>query len=586
MTPRPPPADNPPMPQPASTRTPSAWPPTGPCGRSLVAGATTSSPASPLVPAESKFYSVDPHSGDRLPTMYLAATLDEVDTAAWAAWNAFHAMGERSAADRAALLEAIADSIMDLGEHLLAVASDETGLGPARLVSERERTVGTLRLFAGVVSEGSWVEAAIDTGQASRRPTPRPDIRRMLRPLGPVAVFGAGNFPLAYSTAGGDTASALAAGCPVVVKGHPAHPGTGELVAHAVAHAIDTLRWDPGTFSFLHAGGAREMDIGQHLVRHPAIRAVGFTGSVGGGMALARLAADRPDPIPVFAEMGSTNPVFTLPSALESQAGAIAERLVNSMTASHGQMCTCPGLIFAPRGPGADTLMKAMVKALDALVPQAMLSHRTRANFSRRVGEVAAVPGVEVRGGSPQAGHREAATDVYEPGTPIRSSAVLFRTTFETFRKNPALHDEVFGPAAILIICDDDEQLAAAAASIQGSLTGTIWAGAADGLLARRIQSILEQRVGRIIFNGVPTGVEVVPAMVHGGPYPATNQPHTSAVGPSAIRRWARPVAYQNVPDSFLPPELRSANPLKIRRLVNGEWTEAPPSRKAEPAAP
>jgi NADP-dependent aldehyde dehydrogenase len=303
-------------------------------------------------------------------------------------------------------------------------------------------------------------------------------------------------------------------------------------------------------------------------------------------MSLARLAAERPDPIPVFAEMGSTNPVFALPSALEVQADAVAERLVNSITAAHGQMCTSPGLIFAVRGIGAESLMKAMAKALDSMSPNAMLNHRTRANYSRRVGEVAAVEGVQVRGGSPQAGHRDAATDVYEPGTPLRSSAALFRTTFENFRRSPALHEEIFGPAAIFIVCEDEEQLAQAAATVQGSLTGSLWAGAADGKLARRLQSILEQRTGRIVFNGVPTGVEVCAAMVHGGPYPATNQPHTTAVGPFAIKRWARPVSYQNAPEPFLPPELRNANPLKIRRLVNGEWTAEPVGGKkpAEPA--
>jgi 2,5-dioxopentanoate dehydrogenase len=571
------------MPTAAATAT---WPISTPTGRSIVASQTVAPPVSPLAPADAKFYSVDPHSGDQLPTMYLAASPDEVDRAAWAGWSAFHDIAQRPAAERAKLLEAIADGIMDLGEALLAVASDETGLGPARLVSERERTVGTLRMFAALVRQGDWVEAVIDTGQASRRPTAKPDIRRMLKPVGPVAVFGAGNFPLAYSTAGGDTASALAAGCPVVVKGHPGHPGTGELVAHAIARAVSDCRFDAGTFSFLHAGGPRELSIGQQLVKHAAIRAVGFTGSLTGGMTLVRLAAERPDPIPVFAEMGSTNPVFALPSALESQAEQIAERLVNSMTASNGQMCTCPGLIFTGRGAGTETLLKALNKGLDALTPQPMLSHRTRANYSRRIGEVSAVSGVDIRGGSPQAGHRNAATDTYEPGTPIRSSAALFRTTFDTFRKNPTLHEEVFGPAAIMITCEDEEQLAQAAASIHGSLTGSIWAGAADGQLAKRIQSILEQRVGRIIFNGVPTGVEVGPAMVHGGPYPATNQPHSTAVGPFAIRRWARPIAYQNVPESFLPPELRNANPLKLRRLVNSEWTSDPISKKPEPASP
>ena len=397
----------------------------------------------------------------------------------------------------------------------------------------------------------------------------------MLRPLGPVAVFGAGNFPLAYSTAGGDTASALAAGCPVIVKGHPGHPGAGELVAQAVAQAVTECGFDPGVFSFLHAGGQREMAVGQQLIKHPAVRAAGFTGSLGGGAALARLAAERPDPIPVFAEMGSTNPIFCLPGALDAQADAIAERLYNSATTANGQMCTCPGLIFAARADGADALSRAMAKLMNEAQPQMMLSRRTRRNFAIRVGEVMGTPGVEVRAGSPQAAHRDAADADDQPGFAIRSSPVLFKTTFDHFRKSPSLHAEVFGPALILVLCDSPGQLADAAASIQGSLTGTIWASAADEALARRLQRILEQRVGRLIFNGIPTGVEVCPSMVHGGPYPATNQPQATSVGPFAIQRWCRPICYQNVPEAFLPQELRNANPLQIRRLVNGVWSQA-----------
>jgi len=556
------------------TRSPAASASHQPNGRSIIAGQIVQVAQTPLMPADAKFYAADPHVGRELPTLYLAASTEDVDAAGWRAWQAFHTISERTAADRANLLDSIAQHIMDLGQDLLATASDETGLGPARLVSERERTVNTLKLFAALIRRGDWVEASIDTGQPSRRPSAKPDVRRMFKPLGPVAVFGAGNFPLAYSTAGGDTASALAAGCPVVVKGHPSHPGTGELVAQAITAAVADSPFDPGIFSFLHAGGPREMAIGQQLVKHPAIRAVGFTGSLTGGMALTRLAADRPDPIPVFAEMGSTNPIFALPSALESQADAIAERIVTSATAANGQMCTCPGLIFVVRGASAETLLKAMIKPLNEAAPQAMLSDRILSNFSARAQEVAAVPGVEVRGGSPNAGHRSTDSASAKGGTPTRCSPVLFRTTFEIFRKNPTLHEEVFGPAILMVVCDDTTQLAAAAASVQGSLTGTIWAAAADGAVAHRIQAILEQRVGRIIFNGLPTGVEVCASMVHGGPYPATNQPHTTAVGPYAIHRWARPVCYQNVPEAFLPPELRNTNPLKIRRLVNGEWVE------------
>ena len=543
--------------------------PRQPLGRSLIAGQATVTAQTPLMPTDSKFYAFDPHTGRELPTLYLAASTKELDEAGWKAWQAFHAMHDRPAADRAHLLETIADRILDLGEDLLALAADETGLGPARLVSERDRCINTLRMFAGVAREGSWVEAAIETGQPSRRPIPRPDLRRMLRPLGPVAVFGAGNFPLAYSTAGGDTASALAAGCPVIVKGHPGHPGTGELVAQALTQAVQECRFDPGTFSFIHAGGQREMAIGQQLVKHPAIRAVGFTGSLPGGTALARLAAERPDPIPVFAEMGSTNPIFILPGALESQADAITERLFSSITNSNGQMCTCPGLIFAARGNGVDELLAALTRLTDQSPPQLMLSERTLRNFARRTIEVSETPSVELRAGSVPAESRDPADR-----QPFRCSPVFFRAAYDTFRKNPALHEEIFGPGFILVLCDRPDQLADAAASIQGSLTGTVWAAAADETLARRLQQILEQRAGRIIFNGIPTGVEVSPAMVHGGPFPATNQPHTTAVGPFAIQRWVRPVCYQNVPEAFLPAELRNTNPLRIRRLVNGEWTD------------
>lgn len=546
-----------------------------PSGRSIIACKPADAGSSPLHPQDSKFYAIDPHSGAQLPVLYLSASASEVDSACWKAWQAFHAMQERSAADRATLLDTIAQKITDLGESLLALATDETGLGPARLVSERERTVVQLRMFAALVRKGDWVQASIDTGQPSRRPVPKPDLRRMLRPLGPVAVFGASNFPFAYSTAGGDTASALAAGCPVVVKGHPGHPGTGELVALAISQAVLECHFDPGTFSFVHSGGARELAIGQQLVKHPAIRAVGFTGSFGGGTALVAAAAERPDPIPVFAEMGSTNPVFALPHALDTLLFEMAERLYNSITASNGQMCTCPGLIFCVKGDGCEALLRALAKSMNEAAPQAMLNARVRRTFARRSGTVSSVPGVEVRGGSPQAAHRTAeGAEDHRPGEPIRSSPVLLRCTFETFRKNPTLHEEVFGPLALVVVCDSEQQLLDAAAMIQGCLTGTIWAGQNDGELARRLQTIIEQRVGRLIYNGVPTGVEVCPSMVHGGPFPATNQPHTTAVGSLAITRWVRPICYQNTPESLLPPELRNANPLRIRRLVNGEWSD------------
>jgi 2,5-dioxopentanoate dehydrogenase len=549
-------------------------------GRSLIAGVVSEGSGAggegggPLLPPDRKFYAVDPQTGRELPTLFLAASQQDVDRAAWSAWDASHSMMERPAGgggDRAALLETIAARIMDLGDELLGVASDETGLGPARLVSERERTVTTLRMFADVARRGEWVEATIDTGQASRRPMPKPDVRRMLRPLGPVAVFGAGNFPLAYSTAGGDTASALAAGCPVIVKGHPGHPGTGELVAQAIAAAVRECGFHPGTFSYLHAGGQHELAIGQRLVQHPAVRAVGFTGSLSGGMALDRLARERRDPIPVFAEMGSTNPVFVLPGALKEQADLIAERLAGSATASGGQMCTCPGLVFGIKGGALEPLLSAMSKGFDGAPPVTMLNPRTRQNYVRRMMAVGGSPGVALRAGACGDG-MDPRSDASLDSGPVRSTSALFSTSFDVFRRDEGLRDEVFGPATLFVKCESEQQMLEAAASVQGSLTATIWASGDDARLARRLHQILEQRVGRLIYNGVPTGVEVCNAMVHGGPYPATNQQHTTAVGMYAIKRWARPVCYQNAPDGLLPPELRNGNPLKVRRLVDGEW--------------
>ncbi len=535
--------------------------------------------------SERTFNSIDPATG-RTPTSpkavatFAAASIQEADDACWQAWSAFRDFAESPPSKRADLLEAIAAGIEGLGDELLGIASDETGLGPARLVSERERTVHTLRMFAAMVRKGDWVQAVIDTAQPSRRPLPRPDLRRMLRPLGPVAVFGSGNFPLAYSTAGGDTASALAAGCPVIVKGHPGHPATGELVARVIARAILDLGLPAGSFSFLHSGGDSEIPLGEHLVRHRAIRAIGFTGSFSAGSSIIRLASARPDPIPVFAEMGSVNPVFVLPGAMDAQIPGgtspetIGDRLAASIMNANGQMCTCPGLIFVIRSSSSETLAMAIAKSMNGAPPQTMLNPRTRLNFARRCWTVAKVPGVEIRGGSPQAPHRSPDQAV-EPNQPIRASAVLFKTPFATWRDSGELHEEIFGPGAIMIDCEGERDLFEAASLIQGSLTATLWVGNTDGRLARALVDILEPRAGRLIFNGVPTGVEVTDAMNHGGPYPATNQPHTSAVGPTAILRWCRAVCYQNAPDAYLPPALRSTNPLGIERTINGERTAA-----------
>ena len=355
--------------------------------------------------------------------------------------------------------------------------------------------------------------------------------------------------------------------CPVVVKGHPGHPGTGELVAHAIVKSVAESGLDPGTFSYLHAGGPREMEIGGALVRHPCIRAVGFTGSLEGGTALARIASERPDPIPVFAEMGSTNPVFLLKHALQSQGESIAEKLAASITSSNGQMCTCPGLIFAVRDDATEHVIRHLATLLESAPTQPMLNRRTMETLAKRVGEVTATPHVDLRAGR---------SVVANPRNPsIASGPALFRTTLATFRAERSLHKECFGPVAIFVVCESEQELLESVALTQGSLTGSIFAGAMDAALCARVQATLEHRVGRLIFNGVPTGVEVCTAMTHGGPFPATNQPHTTAVGALAIERWCRPVTYQNAPEQSLPDELKSENPLRIERQVNGVRTKS-----------
>lgn len=489
----------------------------------------------------------DPVTGESIGT-YHAATPGEVSGAARAAAGAFAELSALSGEHRGEFLDAIADAIVGLGDELLSRASRETGLAASpRLAGERDRTVFQLRLFAGIAREGTWVEAVIDPANPARTPLPKPDLRRMLRPLGPVAVFGASNFPLAYSVAGGDTASALAAGCPVVVKGHPAHPGTGEMVARAVLAAAERTGMPKGVFAFLHSGGDRDLAVGHELVVHPAIKAVGFTGSPAGGMALVRLAADRSEPIPVFAEMGSVNPVLVLGSALASteQASLLAEKLAASAVLSGGQMCTCPGLIFAVRGSVFEAFAAALSASFNKSSSVTMLSPRVREGFTRRLNEIGHVAGVMTL-----AGQNDQRTTFMPPVTPT-----LLRTTSDAFIASPTLADECFGPAAILVECLDTSDMLAALAIVKGSLTGTLWCDPTDADAPAALAA-LESRVGRIIFGGMPTGVEVSPAMVHGGPYPACNRPDTSAVGPLAVRRWCRPVCYQNVPAGLLPAPL------------------------------
>ena len=481
----------------------------------------------------------------------------QIQAATHAAVEAFHAQPLPEA--RAALLDEIAARLTAAGDELLQVTSRETSLPLPRLQSELERTVRQLRRFAAIVREGSWVEAVIDHGDPQRTPVPKPDLRRMLRPLGPVVVFGASNFPLAYSTAGGDTASALAAGCPVLVKGHPAHPETSARVAAIVTLALEKLGLHPGLFAHLQASPGQELELGKALVQHPEIKAGGFTGSFAGGSALTALAQTRPEPIPFFAEMGSVNPVFVLPMALAAAPEALANKHFASFTSSVGQMCTCPGLVFCVQSAASERFALQLERLVQGAQAAPMLTESMRRAFAARADQLGALPGVRrVHGAG---------------GTARTAAPVLLRVGYTDFVKSPALHEECFGPATVVVTCANERELYAAASAVPGSLTATLWALPDEQAFAQRLLARLERIAGRVVHGGVPTGVEVCDAIVHSGPWPACSRPDSSSVGPLALRRWCRPVAYQDCPQALLPKELQDQNPFGIRRLVDGRWS-------------
>ena len=450
------------------------------------------------------------------------------------------------ATERAAFLRRIGEEIDALGEDLLTVCGQETGLGRDRLAGERARTVNQLRMFASLIEEGSWVDARIDTAQPDRRPVPKPDVRRMLEPLGPVGVFAASNFPLAFSVAGGDTASALAAGCPVVVKAHPGHPRTSATVRGAIKRAIGTSGIDEGVFGLL---SEQSIEIGVALVRHPAVKAIGFTGSFGGGKALMDAAAAREEPIPVFAEMGSLNPLFILPHALATRRDKIAQGLADSVTLGVGQFCTKPGFVAGVAGDGLKTLAGEVGDLLSKKPSGQMLTEGISARFKKLIEERRSF--VSAEGGG-----------------------IYMETDLNTFLREPELHEEVFGPATLLVKCSSEDELIAFAKQLKGQLTATLHADEEDMELAGKLAEILRTKVGRIIWNGYPTGVEVSPAMHHGGPYPATSDTRFTSVGTAAIQRFVHPTCYQNFPEGLLPVELRNKNERNIWRTVNGELTK------------
>ena len=496
-------------------------------------------------------------TGAPLDPPYPGGGAAEVERACALAEAAFDAFRETTPEARAAFLEGCAANIEALGDTLTERAMAETGLPRARLEGERGRTAGQLRLFAALLREGSWAEARLDPALPDRKPLPRADLRLRMIPLGPVAVFGASNFPLAFSVAGGDTAAALAAGCPVVVKAHSAHPGTSEMVARAVAAAVRECGLPAGTFSVLFGSGGA---IGQALAADPRIKAIGFTGSRAGGTALMRTAAARPEPIPVYAEMSSINPVVLLPAALESRAEALAAGFVGSLTMGAGQFCTNPGLILALDTPALDRFIAAASARLAEAPAQTMLTPGILRAYAGGVARLA--------------GHAtQRAQGLAADG--LQGVAALFETDAARFTSQHALAEEVFGAASLVVRCPDLATLARVAAGMEGQLTATLHLDDADHDAARALLPILERRAGRVLCNGWPTGVEVAHAMVHGGPFPATSDGRSTSVGTLAIGRFLRPVCYQDLPDALLPPALQQANPLTLPRRVDGRWTAA-----------
>ncbi|MFT5465885.1 MAG: alpha-ketoglutaric semialdehyde dehydrogenase [Verrucomicrobiales bacterium] len=507
------------------------------------------------------FRAKNPATGEDLPTAFHEATKTEIDRALNLASTAFNDYRGRSAEERAGFLEAIADEIEGLGQQLLETGDAETALGIPRLTAERGRACFTARLFAKMIREGSWVDARIETANPDREPLPKPDVRLMHRPLGPVVVFGASNFPFAISVAGTDTVSALGAGCPVVVKAHPAHPNTCEMIASCIVRAAQKCGMPEGVFSLIHG---RTNEVGIALVEHPKTEVVAFTGSLRGGRALFDVAQRRPRPIPVYAEMGSVNPVFILPRALRERGAQIAASYVGSLTLGTGQFCTNPAVVLGLESPELSGFISAAAERAAAVSPATMLHAGIHSAYLSGTEQIAGLEGVEVAGQAPNA----------DP-TRAQAASVVFQAKVDRFFEHEAvLKEEVFGPSSVVLECQKVEQMLRFAEGMEGSLSATVHGTAEDLEEFRELLTILETRTGRVIINGFPTGLEVCTAMHHGGPYPAATHSHFTSVGTNAIYRFVRPVCFQDFPDSHLPEELRSANAHGIWRMVNGEMSK------------
>ncbi|QTD37341.1 aldehyde dehydrogenase (NADP(+)) [Polaribacter batillariae] len=504
------------------------------------------------------FKTFNPQKNTENEWAFTEATSADVNKACELAANAFKTYSKVSGAKKAEFLRAIATEIENLGEELLNVYCLESGLPAGRAAGERGRTLSQLRSFANHVEEGSWVEATIDTAQPDREPLPKVDLRKMNVSLGPVVVFGASNFPLAFSTAGGDTAAALAAGCPVIVKSHPMHAGTGELVSSAIIKAAEKTGMPNGVFSNLNSSG---IEVGQELVQNSNVKAVAFTGSLNGGRALYDLAAKRDEPIPVFAEMGSINPVVILPKALENRASDIAKTYAGSITLGTGQFCTNPGLILAIKSEGLTNFVNTLAEEIVNIEPSCMLHPNIAGAYEKNKEKALSQNGIDIL-----AEHSENVQ-------PNFAKQVVTTVEGKTFLENETLHHEVFGPYSLVVQCKGEAELREIISKLEGQLTGTVISD--DTEISNYVDVIheLENRVGRIIFNGVPTGVEVCPSMLHGGPYPASTDSRFTAVGVDAIKRFVRPFSFQDWPNELLPAALKNENPLGILRTVNGKKT-------------
>lgn len=500
-------------------------------------------------------WALNPSTDERLDPPYPGGSSAEVDQACQLAWEALDRFRETSLETRAKFLETVASEIESLGDTLIERAVAETGLPPARILGERGRTCQQLRIFARTVLAGEWLDVRVDTPLPDRAPAPRLGLRQRQIPVGPVVVFGASNFPLAFSVAGGDTASAFAAGCPVIVKAHAAHPGTSELVGRAIQSAVKKCQLPEGVFSLLYGSGR---DIGLGLVTDHRVKAVGFTGSRSGGIALLKAAQSRSEPIPVYAEMSSINPVFVFPSKLQDSAKPLAAEFVSSLTQGAGQFCTNPGLVVLVKSPAADVFLEESAALIMAASSQTMLTPTIAAAYRSGVEKLQRTAGIEsVAGGQ-------------SPNGKNCCVPHLFVTDALAFLADKAMQDEIFGAASVVVLCSNTDEFKKVAESLEGQLTCTLQISVEDYPEAKSLLATLERKAGRVLVNSWPTGVEVCDTMVHGGPFPATSDSRTTSVGTAAINRFLRPVCYQNVPSDLLPTSIDEENTYKLNRLVNG----------------